>query len=79
LRAQIENLIHELDVIKTRDPELHVLNHSLTLQNEELRKQNTELVDRLDKVEKRWRLNGTSAHVLSIKNLVKGMELRATD
>jgi hypothetical protein len=79
MRAHIEEQRKKMDEIRSLAPLNNIELENVKLANIELRKQAVMMAEKLETVEKRWASGAQHAYMLTIKNLVKGMELKGAN
>jgi hypothetical protein len=79
MRAHIEEQRRKLDEISIKAPLNDIELENAKLANIELRKQAVMIIEKLETIEKRWASGAQQSYMLTIKNLVKGMELKGAN
>jgi len=79
MRAHIEEQRRKLDEITRKEPLNNIELEKTKLANIELRRQAVMITEKLETVEKRWASGAQHCYMLTIKNLVKGMELKGAN
>lgn len=79
MRAHIEEQRKKLDEFRCKAPLNEIELENAQKANLELRKQAVMITEKLEMIEKRWASGAQHAYMLTIKNLVKGMELKGAN